>query len=54
MLKINKTYYIKGQAVVFLGESDVKGKGFFRELGEPNTFFSYSIYKVRKYPQLKK
>jgi hypothetical protein len=51
MLKINKTYYIKGQAVVFLGESDVKGKGFFRELGNLDTFFSYSIYKVRKYPQ---
>jgi hypothetical protein len=49
MLKINRVYYIKNFPVVFIGESDIKGEGFFRELGEPDTFFSYPIHKVRKH-----
>jgi len=48
MLIINQTYYINEQAVVFLGKSDVKGKGFFRELENLDTFFSYSIRKTKK------
>ena len=48
MLVIDRVYYINGEPVVFLGMSDVSGKGFFREAGEPDTFFSYPIYKVRK------
>jgi hypothetical protein len=48
MLVIDRIYYINGEPVVFLGMSDVKGIGFFHEVGEPDTFFSYSIYKVRK------
>ena len=51
MLAINGIYYIKEKPVVFLGISDVKGFGFFCEAENPDTFFSYSIYKVRKIPK---
>jgi hypothetical protein len=52
MLAINRIYYIKEKPVVFLGISDVKGIGFFREATNPDTFFSYLIYKVRKKPKI--